>query len=650
MDTACGAPRDINAGANLAYRRSWALRLKRCLLGNPLSSAVQLEHRLPVFLGVPVFGADPLSSVAYATEEILIVLAAAWMYQQHAPALGLQLPITLSIAALMIIVATSYRRAILMFPMSGGSYTVARRSLGATYGLIAGASLIIDYILTVAVSVSAGVAALTSYFHGLYPYRVELSVAVILFIAFINLRGVRESGWWFALPVYTFVALILVLIGTSLFHIATGTVPQLAPPADAIQPLHGLSLFVILRAFANGCVGLTGTESVSNGISAFKPPEASNAVKSLLIERTGLVTMFIGIGVAAYAYRVVPSASETMLTQLSRANFGEGWLTAIIAYSTLAILAVAANTAYAGFPRLLAYMARDGYAPRQFAIVGDRLVYSRGVMALTAVSVLLVVVFQANVNGLIPLYTIGVFLCFTLSQAGMLLKLLQSRPAGWRIASVLNAVGAFVTAVVTIVVVVTKFTHGAWMVALLIPALVLICRQIKRHYLWFERRMSLSNKATSLLEHEPRPVTAVVLVSSRINQGTLTGLALARSITCGDPANQIRALHVEIHRQHSSNLLDNWQRFVAVPLRSEVPLDVVYSPYRWLNEPVLEYVAGLRQAQADSRIVLIVPEYDAGNWLMQALHNASGRRLREALLKIPELTVLTTRFSLRQEI
>jgi len=649
MDHAANPHGDkLPADAGLSYRQSWPLRLKRLLFGNPLSTSVQLHHRLSVFLGIPVFGADPLSSVAYATEEILIVLAAAYLFVGGPPALRLQLPVTLGIAALMFIVATSYRRAIFMYPMSGGSYTVARRNLGANYGLIAGASLIVDYVLTVAVSVSAGVAALTSYFQYLQPYRVELSVAVILFTAFINLRGVRESGWWFALPAYTFVAMMLLLIGSSILHILSGTVQPVVPLGDAIQPLHGLGLFVILRAFANGCVGLTGTEAVSNGVSAFQQPEAKHAAATLLFLVCGLVTMFLGIGVAASAYHIIPSLSETVLAQLARANFGPGILTALIAYSTLAVLTVAANTAFADFPRLLAFMARDGYAPRQFSGIGDRLVYSRGIFALTGLALLLVIMFRATVNSLIPLYSVGVFLCFTLSQTGMLRKMLRSRPAGWRGAAALNATGALVTGVVTVIVAATKFSQGAWVVVLLIPALVLVSRMIKRHYQWFERNLAVYEDDYSPLKHASSPLTVIVLVSGVVHRGILEGIECARDIAGDDPQNKVRALHVEFDEQRTAWLRERWLPMVEQPLHGQLQLDVVHSPFRWLAEPILEYLDRVEAERAGDRIIVVIPEFETGSWWTRLLHNASGRRLREILLMRPNVTVITSRFFLRR--
>lgn len=635
-------------GAGLSFRDTPWARFKRLVLGAPLSSSVQLHHRLPIFLALPVFASDALSSVAYGTEEILIVLAAAWSVPGGPPALGMQLPISIAIAVLMLIVANSYRRAIHLYPTSGGSYTVSRRNLGATWGLVAGAALMIDYILTVAVSVSAGVAALTSYFQQLQPMRVELAVILVLFIAYINLRGVRESGWWFAVPAYSFVLMIGALIVSSVWHYLTGTVQPVPLAPEAISVQHGLGLFVILRAFSNGCSSLTGVEAVSNGVSAFQPPEARNAAKTLMILILTLIVMFLGVGFAAHVYQVVPSHSITLLTQLARANFGNGLLTALVAYATLAILMVAANTSFAGFPRVLALMAADGYAPRQFAGLGDRLVYSRGIFALTLVSIALIVAFQATVNSLIPLYAVGVFLCFTLSQAGMIRKLLRTRQQGWFSALLLNCIGVLVTGAVTLVVAVSKFTQGAWMVVVLIPVIVAIARAIKLHYLWFERKLSTYREDYNPLRHSSMPLTVLVLVSGDIHRGTLEGIECARDFAGGNPRNQLRALHIEFDSSRTPRLLERWKQMVEEPLHGQFRLDVVHSPYRWLAEPVLEYLDKLNSERMGDRIIVVIPEFETGSWWTRLLHNASGRRLREILLMRPNITVVTSRFFLKR--
>jgi len=638
----------IVEGAGLSYRSTPWARLKRLLFGAPLSTSVQFHHRLPIFLALPVFASDALSSVAYGTEEILIVLAAAYTYAGGPAALGYQIPISVGIAVLMLIVATSYRRAIHLYPTSGGSYTVSRRNLGATAGLVAGAALMIDYILTVAVSVSAGVAALTSYFQDLHPYRVALAVLLVIFIAFINLRGVRESGWWFAVPAYSFIAMIALLIVSSLVHYFTGTVQQVLALPDAIKPEHGLQLFVILRAFSNGCSAMTGVEAVSNGVSAFQPPEAKNAAKTLLILILLLIAMFLGVGFAANVYHVVPTHSETVLTQLARANFGSGIITALIAYTTLAILMVAANTSFAGFPRVLALMAGDGYAPRQFSSLGDRLVYNRGILALTAISLALIIMFRATVNSLIPLYAVGVFLCFTLSQSGMVRKLLKTRQPGFMHSLIINLVGAVVTGAVTLIVATSKFTQGAWVVVVLIPLIVWFARAIKKHYLWFERTLAAYQDDYNPLRHSSMPLTVVVLVSGAIHRGTLEGIECARDLAGGNPHSQLRALHIELDPVRTPWLIDRWHTMVEEPLHGKFRLDVVHSPFRWLAEPVLEYLDKMNEERMGDRIIVVIPEFETGSWWTRLLHNASGRRLREILLMRPNVTVVTSRFFLRK--
>jgi hypothetical protein len=442
--------------------------------------------------------------------------------------------------------------------------------------------------------------------------------------------------------------MIALLIVSSLVHFFTGTVQQVLVLPDAIKPEHGLQLFVILRAFSNGCSAMTGVEAVSNGVSAFQPPEARNAAKTLLILIVTLIAMFLGVGFAASLYHVVPATSETVLTQLARANFGNGFVTALIAYTTLAILMVAANTSFADFPRLLAFMARDGYAPRQFTSIGDRLVYSRGIFALTLISILLIVLFQATVNSLIPLYAVGVFLCFTLSQSGMVRKMLLDRQPGYRQAVLINGTGALVTGVVTIVVAVSKFSQGAWVVVLLIPALVLISRLIKRHYQWFERNLAVYENDYSPLRHASSPLTVIVLVSGAIHRGVLEGIECARDIAGDDPQNKVRALHVEFDEQRTAWLRERWVPMVEQPLHGQLQLDVVHSPFRWLAEPILEYLDRVEAERAGDRIIIVIPEFETGSWWTRLLHNASGRRLREILLMRPNVTVITSRFFLRR--
>jgi amino acid transporter len=616
------------------------------VFGKPVPTTASLHHRLPVFLALPVFASDALSSVAYGTEEILIVLAGATAAASSGTAVGLQLPITIAISILVLIVVASYRQAIAHYPTSGGSYTVAKNNLGAIPGLVAAAALAIDYTLTVAVSVSAGVAAVTSAFPVLHQWRVELVVALVIFISLVNLRGVKESGWVFALPAYSFIACLTVLICTSVYHALTGTVVPAPAPADAITPLGGLTLLVILRAFSNGCSAMTGVEAVSNGVSAFQPPEVKHARITLALLAGILLFMFLGVGFSAHIYGIMPSHTDTVISQLARANFGSGWMYQLIAYTTLAILLVAANTSYADFPRLISIVAADGYAPRIFTQLGDRLVFNRGVYALAGLSIVLVIVFKASVNALIPLYAVGVFLCFTLSQAGMARKLAIDRKRGWRQAMLISIFGACVTGVVTLVIVNAKFTQGAWVVVLLIPLLVLAGMWVKMHYNWFVRMMQVGDSSFGGLRDPAEPLTVVTLMSD-LNRGALEGLECAMDIAGGRKDSRVRAVHIELVPQYTDRLRERWRRHVEPFVGKHVRLEVVPSPFRWLIPPVLDYIDRVHHEFPRDRIVVIIPEFETGNPITHFLHNASARRLYTALLGKPQVTIVSCRFFMR---
>lgn len=641
------------AGPALGWKR-W---LKSLIFGRPLATSVHLEHRLPIVLALPVFASDALSSVAYATEEVLIVLAAC-MLPSGGNGNSYLLPLSLGIAVLMLIVATSYRRAILLYPQSGGSYTVARRNLGANYGMMAGSALIIDYILTVAVSVSAGVAALTSYFPQLYEGRVLLGVALVAFVTLINLRGVRESGIWFALPAYTFVTSIALVILAALYHYLTGSVVPAPLVEHAVQPdpTHQVSgwlgVFLLAKAFSNGCSALTGVEAVSNGVNNFQPPEARNAARTLAILIGTLIVLFLGVGFAANVYGVVPShGGETVISQVARAAFEGvplgGALYALTIAATLAVLMVASNTAFAGLPQLLAMMARDGYAPRVLLGQGDRLVYNRSILGLAVISAVLIILFKASVNLLIPLYAVGVFLCFTLSQAGMFRRMMTEKAAGWRQGALLNGFGALVTGAVTLVIAVSKFGQGAWLVVVLIPALMFVSRKIKEHYQWFEGRMALRpgdpNPLAGPLDH----LTVLVLLSSDIHKGTLEGLEAARALAEGRKNSMLRALHIEIDPDKTKRLKSKFEQFVEPYLGRYIQLDIIPSPYRWLIEPVVDYINQIDRERHGDRIIVVVPEFETGDWFSHLLHNQTAARLRAALFNRPNITILSHRFFMR---
>ncbi|MHB9023887.1 MAG: APC family permease [Armatimonadota bacterium] len=632
--------------------------LTKLILGRALPTEVQLEHRLPIFLALPVFASDAISSVAYATQEVLMVL----MLFAVAPGVrpvGYQLYISAAIAVLIVIVALSYRQAIHLYPSGGGSYSVARDNLGVAPGLIAAAALIIDYILTVAVSVSAGVDAVVSINpQHLYPIKVELAIILVGFITLINLRGVRESGWTFALPAYLFTSMLLTMIGFIVYHVLTGTVNPLPPSTDLPdpRPVAGFLLgLVVLRAFSSGCAALTGVEAVSNGVSAFEPPEAKNAARTLSVLMIILVTLFLGIGLGAHMYHVLPTEKETALSLLGGAIYGTDlrWnnLLALLYYvtqgATMLILMIAANTSFAGLPRLLALVAQDGYAPKAFTHLGDRLVYTRGILALAIVSGILVVVFRANVTALIGLYAVGVFICFTLSQLGMVKKVQELRERGWKRMMIVNSIGAFVTGSVAVITLVTKFFLGAALVAILVPLLVAIGYAIKRHYKWFDETMTVHPTDFNPLKAPVEPLTVLVLVSSDVHRGILEGLECGRAIAEGKPNSVLRAIHIEMDPEKTPRLLQRWEEFVQPYLGQEIRLDIVPSPFRWLIEPVMEYVDQVDRERLDHRVFIVLPEFETGSVITHFLHNFTARRLRSALFNRPHITVVSSRYFMR---
>ncbi|MBN1316171.1 MAG: amino acid permease, partial [Anaerolineales bacterium] len=458
--------------------------IRQLLLGSPLTTAEELEQRLTKIKALAIFSSDALSSVAYATEEILLVLVAAGSL-----AMGYSLPIAFSIVALLLIVAFSYFQTIHGYPSGGGAYIVAHENLGEWPGLVAAASLLIDYVLTVAVSVTAGIAAVTSAFPGLIPFKVELCLIAIVLITWMNLRGVKESGTLFSIPSYSFVIITLSLIGVGIFRLATGSlaansaVTAINTAAQVDQGLQTISLFIILRAFSSGCTALTGVEAISNGIQAFKKPEAENAGKTLIAMAFLLATMFLGITYLARFLGITPYENETVISQIGRSVFGVGIPYLALQIATALILVLAANTSFAGFPRLSAILAQDRYLPRQMSNLGDRLVFANGIGVLAFLAAFLVIIFNGQTHRLIPLYAVGVFLSFTLSQAGMVRYWKRKGIRNWYFKAIINGVGAVATGIVLLVVASTKFVHGAWIVIILIPTIVQFLYAIKKHYI-----------------------------------------------------------------------------------------------------------------------------------------------------------------------
>jgi amino acid transporter len=585
--------------------------LKRLIVGAPIPLAQARHERLSKTVALAVFSSDAMSSVAYATEEILLILVLAGTAAAH-----LTVPIALAIAGLLVVVSVSYQQTIHAYPSGGGSYIVARANLGPTAGLIAAGALLIDYVLTVSVSVAAGVAALTSAVPWLLTHRVLLGIAFTAAIAYANLRGVRESGRVFAVPTYLFIVTFGALVGTGLVRWLTGTLPPAAAP-EAVATTQTLTWFLVLRAFASGCTALTGVEAISNGVPAFKPPEARNAALTMGWMAAVLGTLFIGVSVLASALGITPLADETVVSQVARRLFGDGFPYYLVQGSTTLILVLAANTSFADFPRLNSLLARDRYAPRQFRTLGDRLVFSNGILILAGLAAALIVVFGGDTHALIPLYAVGVFISFTLSQAGMVRHWLTDGGAGWRWRLGVNGLGALVTGAVTVVIAVTKFTHGAWIVVFLIPLLVLGFRAIHRHYDTVAEELSLEH----LVEEPPVSNTVLVLVGD-LHMGVVKALRYAQSLSPSP-----KAVYVELDPSATARLEERWSKGGC-----GVPLVVLASPYRSMLRPLLDYVGRIRERDANSVVTIVIPEFVPRRWWQHLLHNQTALLVKGALL------------------
>jgi amino acid transporter len=606
------------------------VQFKRVLFGRPLSSD-RLEHeRLNKKTALAVLSSDAISSVAYATEQTLLVLAIL-----GAVALQYIIPISAIIVGLLVLVAVSYRQTIFAYPAGGGSYTVAKENLGTGPGLVAAAALLTDYVLTVSVSISGGVAAITSAYPQLAPHTVALGVSAIVMLMLVNLRGVRESGIAFSVPTYVFIALMLALIATGVIRGVMGhdLAPLTRTPhVDAVSatqhPLGfpaGFALtYLLLRAFAEGCVAMTGTEAISNGVGAFRKPSARNAATTLGWMAAILATFFIGTSYLARHYGVMPSETETVLSQIGRQVFGGGALYYALQYATFAVLVLAANTAFADFPRLASILATDGYMPRQFAARGDRLAFSNGIIVLALMAILLVWLFAGETSALIPLYAIGVFVCFTLSQTGMVMHWFRCREPGWRWKAWLNGLGALATALVTVVQVVTKFTHGAWIVVLIIPLIILLLRGIHRHYERFSAELAYTGQAPLMFLHH----TVIVPVNG-ISKPTAGSLVYATTIS-----EDVRAVYVEVDDANTAKLVAAWEAWDI-----GVPLIVIRSPFRSVLRPIVDYVQGLSMRGETDLVTIVVPEIVPRHWWEHLLHNKTALFIRTAFMFKPHVVV-----------
>lgn len=599
--------------------------LKRWIVGKPMPLAQARHERLSKTIALAVFSSDALSSVAYATEEILLVLVLAGAAAAH-----LAVPVALAISCLLIVVAVSYAQTIHAYPSGGGSYIVARANLGPTPGLIAAAALLIDYVLTVSVSVAAGVAALTSAVPGLYTHRVGLGVGFIALIAFANLRGVRESGRVFAVPTYLFIVTFAVMVGAGLWRWLQGDLTPL--PARAMDDAVPLTWFLVLRAFSSGCTALTGIEAISNGVPAFKPPESSNAARTLGWMAGILGVLFFGITVLAWGLRVTPNADETVVSQIARALFGSGLLYYLVQGSTMLILVLAANTSFADFPRLSSLLSRDRYAPRQFTTQGDRLVFSNGILVLGGLAALLLVLFRGETHALIPLYAVGVFISFTLSQAGMVRHWLVEHGAGWRWRLAINGTGAVVTGVVTCVIAATKFTHGAWIVVLLIPIMVMGFRAVHHHYEALAEELSLEH-----LADEPPITNTVLVLVGDLHMGVVRALRYALSLSSNP-----KAVYVELDPARTLRLEERWAKGGC-----GVPLVVLSSPYRSVLGPLSDYIERIKGQVPHGVITIVIPEFVPRHWWQHALHNQTAFLVKGAMLFRQGIVVVNVPFHLK---
>jgi amino acid transporter len=587
--------------------------LKRLLLGRPIPLAQAKHERLSRPLALAIFASDPLSSVAYATEEILLVLILAGTV-----ALSYSLPLAVLIAVLLAIVILSYRQTVQAYSQGGGAYMVAKDNLGRLPALTAAAALLTDYVLTVAVSVVAGIAALTSAFPALSPYRVVLSVLAVAGIALGNLRGVRESGRLFAAPTYFFVVSILGMVGYGLIGAAFDLLPE-APYAPHPPGLEGIGLFLLLRAYAAGCTALTGVEAVSDGVQALKPPEGRNAAAVLTALGVISITMFLGITYLAYDFGIVPGGDETVVSKIARRVFGGGVLYYCVQAATMLILLLAANTSYADFPRLSSILARDRFMPRQFSNQGDRLVFSNGIVILSGFAIVLIVAFQGDTHALLPLYAIGVFTSFTVSQTGMVRRWVGLREPGWRWRVWISGVGAVVTGVVLLTLAVTKFGEGAWIVVVVIPVLVAIFFAMHRHYEEVAAELSLDGLAAPpQFEH-----TVLVLIGD-VHRGVVRAVQYAKTLA---PTANVRAVFVETDPAHTAKVEEKWARWGL-----GVPLVVLTSPYRSLLRPFLDYVDQIQARGEEQVVTIVLPEFLPRHWWQHALHNQTALLIKGALL------------------
>ncbi|MBJ7448980.1 MAG: APC family permease [Parachlamydiales bacterium] len=593
------------------------MSLKNFLIGSPLHTVQEKKERFTKLVGLAILSSDALSSVAYATEEILMSLMVGGIALTH-----FSLPISLCISLLIVIVAISYYQTLIRYPQGGGAYSVSKANLGRNTSLVAGASLLIDYTLTVTVSVTAGVAALTSAIPFLFHHRILLCVLCTLILTIANLRGIRESGRLFCFPVYLFIVTVAITIGLGLYY--SFFTPEAEPSTKSVLTSNW-PLWILLRAFASGCVALTGIEAIANGVQSFKPPEARNAGITLIWMATLLGVLFIGITYVAKHLGIIPVLHETVLSQVVAKTFGRGIMYYIIQAATCLILLLAANTAFAGFPKLTSIIAYDSYLPKQLTSRGDRLVFSNGIIILALFALILIFIFNGYTSPLIPLYTVGVFTAFTLSQAGMVKNWITTKTHGWMRGVFINGIGALTTGVVLCIVAVTKFIHGAWIVLLAAPLIVYLMRKIHSYYSRVQNQIALKNGDT--IPHYTKN-RALVPISGVIKT-SMNAIAYAQLIT-----KNIDALYIALDPNDGKKIQKEWAIW-----HPEIPLKILESPTRSLIQPLLKYIEDIQDQE--EMITVIIPALVPTRWWHQLLHNQISILLRMLLLFKPKVVTIT---------
>lgn len=602
---------------------------KRFLIGAPLNSDRAHEEKLSRPKALAIFASDALSSVAYATEEILLRLVAVGSL-----ALSVSVPIATAIIALLWLLIISYRQTILKYPQGGGAYNVSKDNLGNTAGLVAGSSLLVDYVLTVSVSIAAGIGALIAAAPDLEPYRVTLNVVAIIAIGLVNLRGIRESGSAFAIPPYLFIVALIVMICVGMFELLVNGRPLQPEAVRVLEPTQSLDLLLILTAFAGGCTALTGVEAISNGVPSFKAPAAMNARATLATLGVLATVLFGGITILAQQLHVVPdeSGTRTVLSIIASEVFGAGSLLFwVIQILTMGILVLAANTAFNGFPLLASLMARDNYLPRQFSHVGDRLVFSNGIIILAICAAVLNAAFGGRVTNLIPLYAIGVFTSFSLSQAGMVKRWLRLKEPGWQTGLAISGVGGVVSVVVLMVFAVTKFTEGAWIVLIIIPALIVALNGIRKHYASTAEQLSLVGRSPSSLRFNH-----VIVPVGTLHRGVVRALEYARTLS-----TDVTAVYVETNPETTAKLRAKWETW-----GQDIPLEVLDSPYRSTVVPLMGVINRFDNSRRDTVVTIVIPEFVPSRWWQQILHNQTALTLKFLLLSRRNTVVISIPFHL----